>query len=69
MMMLLLEVGVVCYLDLIVNLVVEVVGGKNLMMFENKMEFDVLVVIIGNKVKERLCFLFIWNGRFESFFE
>lgn len=69
MMMLLLEVGVVCYLDLIVNLVVEVVGGKNLMMFENKMEFDVLVVIIGNKVKERLCFLFIWNGSFESFFE
>lgn len=63
------EVGAVCYSDLTVNLAVEVAGGKNLMMSENKMEFDVLAAIIGNKVKERLCFSFIWNGRFESFFE
>lgn len=50
------EVGAVCYSDLTVNLAVEVAGGKNLMMSENKMEFDVLAAIIGNKVKERLCF-------------
>lgn len=63
------EVGAVSYSDLTVNLAVEVAGGKNLMMSENKMEFDVLAAIIGNKVKERLCFSFIWNGSFESFFE
>lgn len=44
------EVGAVCYSDLTVNLAVEVAGGKNLMMSENKMEFDVLAAIIGNKM-------------------
>lgn len=46
------EVGAVCYSELTVNLAVEVAGGKNLMTSENKMEFDVLAAIIGNKVKE-----------------
>lgn len=44
------EVGAVYYSDLTVNLAVEVAGGKNLMMSENKMEFDVLAAIIGNKM-------------------
>jgi hypothetical protein len=44
------EVETLYYSDFTMNMEAIVAGGKNLMLSENKMEFDVLADVIENKV-------------------